>query len=154
MNKYNLDPDGNVSEWNEAMFKMKRLHVLQTEINRCKMSPLKKHFISGEWNYIIWFRSVKALYSEGDAKYKASEITEIDKICNAIEVHLEKLPPHSTRERATWDNSRTQEIFDKVKWDMLKKLIELFERKVKKANDDHGLSTANKEDFDGRSILR
>lgn len=147
------DSDGNVSEWNEAMFKMKRLHELQTEINRCKMNPLTKHF-TGTWNYLIWFRSIKALYSEGDAKYKTTEIKEIDDLTTTIETLLDISPPHSTRAKASYGGVSKQEIFNKENWDLLKNLIELMERKVKKANDVHGLSTKNAESMDGRSILR
>ena len=74
MKDWEFKEEGMVSEWNEAMYKMKRLHELQTEINKCKMNLLNKHIITQQWNYEIWFNCVKALFSEGDSKYKQEAI--------------------------------------------------------------------------------
>jgi len=147
------DSDGEVSEWNEALFKMKRLHELQTEINKCNMMPLSKHFLNGEWNYIILFRCISALYSEGNAKYKALELEEVNKLKDVISQHLSICPPHKTKSKAGSGN-QMQWTLDQDNWNILRKLLEEFEYKVRLYNDKHGLSTQNKESMNGRSILR
>ena len=146
--------DGEVSEWNEALFKMKRLHDLQTEINRCNMMPLSKHFLTGEWNYIILFRSICALYSEGNAKYKEKELTEVNGIKTTIEKHLKYCPPHKHKNKASYGGNQMQWIFNDDNWELLKLLLQDFEFRVRLYNDKHGLSTKNAENMDGRSILR
>jgi len=148
------DEDGHISEWNEAMFKMKRLHELQTEINRCNMMPLSKHSLTGEWNYVILFRSICGLYSEGNSKYKRLELEEVNKIKNMISKALKHCPPHITRNKAGYGANQTQSVFSEENWEMLVKLLEEFEFKVRLYNDAHGLSTKNAESMDGRSILR
>jgi len=147
------DIDGKVSEWNEADYKMKRLHELQTEINKCNMMPLSKHFLNGEWNYIILFRCISALYSEGNAKYKQAELDEVNKLKEMITKHLKVCPPHKPKNKAGSGN-QMQWTLNLENWELLQKLLEEYEYKVRYYNDKHGLSTHNKESMDGRSILR
>jgi len=143
--------DGEVSEWNEALLKMKRLHELQTEMNRSSITPLAKHPLNDEWNYLIWFRCLCSLFSEGNAKYKEVEVKEINKIKTVIESLLEVLPPF---ERRGGVGNKTTDVVNKKNWKMIKGLIEDMEFKVRLYNDKHGLSTKNQENMDGRSILR
>ena len=148
------DVDGQESEWNEALFKMKRLHELQTEIIKCNMMPLSKHFMTGEWNYIILFRSICALYAEGNAKYKQTELDEINKLKDLIDKHLKFCPPFVTKNKVGYGNTQKHSLLNVDNWELLKCLLSEFEFKVRKFNDVHGLSTKNKENMDGRSILR
>lgn len=147
--------DGEVSIWNEAMFKMKRLHELQSEINRVKMNLLAKHYLTGQWNYEVWFNSIVSLYSEGQAKYKEEEKKECDALKNIIEELLTALPVHKRKVNIDYSGrNKHGNAFMESNWKNIKKMIEMFESKVKLYNDKHGLSTANKENMDGRSILR
>jgi len=143
--------DGEVSEWNEALLKMKRLHELQTEMNRSSINPLCKHPLNNEWNYLIWFKCTCALFSEGNAKFKKEEVLEVNKIKEVIETLLEVLPPYETRGGV---GNKTTNVVNKKNWKMIKGLIEDMEFKVRFYNDKHGLSTKNQENMDGRSILR
>jgi len=146
--------DGLVSEWNEAPLFMRRLHDIQTELNRVKMDLLSKHTITGQWNYSIWFNCVCALYSEGESKYKKVEKTEISQIKTVIEQLFHTCPPHSIKARATYAGTERKYILNEKNWLKIKELIELMESKVKYFNDIHGLTTKNQESRDGRSILR
>jgi hypothetical protein len=143
--------DGEMSEWNEALLKMKRLHELQTEINRCSINPLLKHPLINEYNFIIWFRSLCALYSEGNAKYKKEEVEELNQMKSVIEDFMDSLPIVQNKKEA---NGKVKTVTNKKNWKLLKATIERFEYKVRLYNDKHGLSTKNKENMDGRSILR
>jgi len=146
--------DGEVSQWNEALFKMKRLHELQTEINRVKMNLLAKHPITGQWNYEIWFNSVLSLYSEGEAKYADKEKEEILNLKKIIEQLFKLKPVHSVKVQSSYTGTKKQYALNENNWEEIKKLVELLESKVKLYNDVHGLSTKNIENMDGRSILR
>lgn len=145
--------DGQMSEWNEAMFKMMRLHRIQTEINVVKMNPLSK-YEDGQYNYVVWFNLLKNLYDEGKAKYKVKELEEVDKIKETIELLMERCPAHVIRYGVGYGSSRARSIINLDNWKVIKGMLELFETKIKLYNDLHGLSTKNSESMDGRSILR
>lgn len=145
--------DGQVSEWNEALFKMMRLHRIQTEINVVKMNPLST-YEDGQYNYVVWFNLLKNLYDEGKAKYKTKELEEVDSIKETIEKLMEKCPAHIIKYGVSYGASKARSIINMDNWKAIKGLLELFETKIKLFNDQHGLSTANKESMDGRSILR
>jgi len=147
--------DGEISEWNEAVFKMKRLHELQTEMNLVKMSPLKRHHAIGSWNYEIWFKTVVSLYFEGRAKYDTIQQKEVNEIKKIIEQFMVSFPVYKNVKKVSYScENKTNQKFNQENWLKLEKLIELLECKVKYYNDKHGLSTKNKESQDGRSILR
>ena len=150
-----FNEEGLVSEWNEALFKMKRLHQVQTEINIAKMNPLGKNRAIGRWNFEIWFSLVCSLFEEGYSKYKQEEIEEIDNLKKTIEDLLETKHPYEVVNSAKYGGKfvKNNKLI-KENWLLLKKIIEIMERKVKIYNDQHGLSTKNKENKDGRSILR
>ena len=152
---YEKKSDGEISKWNEALFKMKRLHELQTEINRVKMNLLARHLITRQWNYEVWFNSVVALYSEGEAKYAKEEKKEVLDLKDVIEKLFESCPAHKIKNSVSYGGHvKKESVLIKENWDMIRKLVEILESKVKYYNDKHGLSTMNIENMDGRSILR
>jgi len=151
---YNDNFEGNVSEWNEALYKMKRLHEIQEEINKVSINPLVKHYLHPMYNYQVWFQLIGKLYGEGHAKYKDPEREEIDRYKNTIEMLMEYFPVHKNISVSGWDGHSKKAKFNKENWEKIKKLMEIMELKVKFYNDIHGLSTKNAESMDGRSILR
>ena len=153
MAQFETSLDGNVSEWNEAVFKMMRLHKIQTELNIVKMNPLAK-YENGQYNYLMWFNFLCSLYFEGKAKYKAKEIEEIDSIKKVIEDMLLKRPVHIAKINISYGGTKQVDVLRNENWNQIKKLLELLETQVKFYNDTHGLSTSNKESMDGKSILR
>jgi hypothetical protein len=46
------------------------------------------------------------------------------------------------------------DIFNSSNWELIKKLLDAFESKVKYYNDKHGLSTKNSENLNSGSIIR
>jgi len=155
MKNYNTEPnvDGQVSEWNEAMFKMIRLHKLQTEINISFMNPFDKNE-TGEYNYKVAFNLLCRLYGEGKAKYKATEIVEVDTIKDILENLMYKFPVHCSRINSSYDGDKRIDTFNNGNWKLIKQFLDMFETKVKYYNDVHGLSTKNAENMSGGSIMR
>ena len=153
MNDWN-EKEGAVSEWNEAMFKMRRLDLIQQEINVCKMNPLTRHPVTNEWNYVMWFNAVNNLYGEGESKYKPDEKVTIKKLKDLIETRLDLFPPHQLINIRNISGNVQQHSVNKENWKVLKRLIEMMESEVKLCNDKHGLSTKNAENMSGYSILR
>ena len=155
MKNYNTEPnvDGQVSEWNEAMLKMVRIHKIQTEINIAMMNPLQK--AEGQnYNYIVTFNLLIRLYHEGKPKYSSKEILEVDLLKDAIENLLERFPVHQTKINNGYNGKQKVDIYHSGNWKLIKGLLEVFESKIKLYNDVHGLSTKNSENMNGGSIIR
>jgi hypothetical protein len=103
----------------------------------------------------MWFNSNKTLYREGRPKYTSDERKEVDAIIIAVQELLKLCPPHQARKSATYGSGdKKKYIFMKENWEIVERLLDLFDLKVKTYHDKHGLSTKNVEDKDGRSILR
>lgn len=154
MANYELNVDGQMSEWNEAMFKMIRLHKLQTELNITKLNPLEKSEMANQYNYIVWFSLLNGLYFEGKAKYKTAELKELDEVKDTIEKFIVKCPVHVTSIVMSYGGRKSRDQINEKNWTILKSLLESYETLIKLYNDKHGLSTKNAEDMNGRSILR
>jgi hypothetical protein len=137
-----METQGKVSEWNEATLKIIRLHEIQGTINLLKMDPLGRS--DGKFNYVWLINNVDALYGEGYSKYTTKERAEVDKIRKLTFDCLKYMPPHKNTKTEGFNVARSAYLLNKYNYDMLMELIEMFVRKVKDLNDDHGLTTKNK----------
>ena len=138
---------GQISEWNEGELKSLRLHKAQEIINFASITPFKKLDFFGYpvYGYKVWFEGINILFREGKAKYSPDEFKEvkqlrdmIDELINADEFCVEY--KHITKKGLVVTNE---------KWNQLKKLLNDYEDKVYFYNDQHGLSTRNKEYDEG-----
>lgn len=146
-----LDPrqEGSVSKWNEGNLKSIRLHECQELINISKINPLKS-LPEHEWNYERWFNAINTLYGEGQSKYSTEEIIEIEKIKDLILYFINEQPPIDYLNHVEKGKMIKKVTISKDRWQRLRKLIELYEKKVKYFNDIHGLSTQNYDyEFEG-----
>ncbi len=137
-----IGAEGSISEWNEGNLKSVRLHESQTIINYAKMDLLGRSE-GGGFNYSLWISGIEALYGEGQSKYSDKEIKEIEKIRNLIRHYLEYNPVFSFVVEESIYSTREKFVLDKENWEKLRKIVELFEKYIKKYNDVHGLSTRN-----------
>lgn len=136
--------EGAVSQWNEGNLKSLRLHEAQEIINFSKINPLKK--TNGEYNYQLWIYGVTILYGEGCSKYGTEEIEEVERIKEIINKVISAKPPIKTLMMNGINKSEKKTSVNYENWENLRRLIEIFEQKVKYFNDKHGLSTRNIED--------
>jgi len=141
-NDYKLEQntEGTISQWNEGNLKSLRLHEAQELINIAKMDPIRKHR--------EWIDGIIILYGEGESKYSDGEIKEIESIKELIFLSLKLKQIIITKNNSAIFSSFNNITINYKNWDTLRKLIELFEQKVKKANDLHGLSTRNYDSMD------
>jgi len=137
-----MEPQGKVSEWNEATLKIIRLHEIQGTINLLKMDPLA--MTDGKFNYIWLANNIDALYGEGYSKYTNKEREAVDKLRTMVFNSIKFCPPHKKQSQESLSATRTAFILDNKNYEMLMDLLERFVRKVKDLNDDHGLTTKNK----------
>ena len=133
--------EGNVSKWNEGNLKSLRLHEAQEIINTSKLNPLKR--VNGVFNYDNWIYGINILYGEGHSKYGIKERESIEKIKDVINMALIINSPVVISVMSGMGTSKNKIGMDYEKWENLRKLIEMFEQKVKYFNDIHGLSTRN-----------
>ena len=140
--------DGSISEWNEGNLKSLRLHEAQEMINFGKINPLQLSNDGVNWNFDMWISGIDILCGEGQAKYGEDELVEILKIKELVELRKKWFPPSRVIVNHTIGNSVKQHIINTENWESLKKLINLYEHKTKLFNDEHGLSTRNRDDFD------
>jgi len=140
---------GTVSQWNEGNLKNIRLHEAQELINTSKISPLEKQ--GTYFGYQLWIAGVEILYGEGYSKYKSDEIEVIERIKIIINNKLMLYPPIKVIVINSVNSQERSSRLNYKNWEELKKLIELFEQKVKLYNDKHGLSTKNY-DYDDEGL--
>lgn len=84
--------DGSVSKFNEAYFKMMRLHEIQKVINDCSTNILAFNIDYGVYNYELIFKSLNQLLLETWSKIKKEQKEESVKFKQAIEIFLLKYP--------------------------------------------------------------
>lgn len=136
-----MENDFVVSEWNEAMFKMKRLHEAQERINFWKRD--KKGITDGKFHYVWWFEDCDVLFGEGKAKYKVEEKKECERIKKIIQYKIDRDCPHSKIVVSRSSGKSEGFVVDEMKYIKLIELIQNFEDSCKLYNDKHGLSTKN-----------
>jgi len=133
--------ENRVSEWNEANFKMKRLHDIQEAINFFKLEPTQ--ITEGKFHYEKHFKYLNALAGEGRSKYADTEKLKVDRIKLIITEMLAKLPPHSRIIVDNMNGSKNGFTLDKDRLKIILTLIDEYEDVIKEFNDKHGLSTKN-----------
>tara|TARA_R100000687_G_C6390301_1_gene136978 strand:+ start:318 stop:761 length:444 start_codon:yes stop_codon:yes gene_type:complete len=133
--------DGNVSEWNEGNLKSLRLHEAQIMINTGKINPLKR--IGDSWGFELWLSGINILYGEGQSKYSAPEMEVIERIRDLANNLKRMKPPFSLVIKKTMSKSSERAMPNYENWENLRRLVELYEQKVKFYNDKHGFSTRN-----------
>jgi len=148
-NKDSFD-EGEISNFNEAAFRMMRIHEEQREKNFAMKDLLGVHPIYGKYNYLLWADCLFILFREGYSKYSAQEHEEVNKLKEEIEEIIDNNHIIKVRKEG---NKRIKTTNYEV-WKVLKKKLEEFEYKVKLYNEKHGLGGENKEKLNSRSIYK
>lgn len=138
---------GLVSKWNEASLKSERLHETQVIMNSLKTDPLA--ITNGKFNYVWLVYHIDILYHEGYSKYSAKEREDVDKTRKLIFDVIEYVTPTRVVQNQSMAGSVQSFSVDREKYNKMMDLILIFERKVKDANDKHGLTTYNEEEEGG-----
>lgn len=142
-----MDTSGKFSEWNEATLKVIRLHEIQSTINMLKMDPLG--ITNGKFNYVWLANNVDTLYGEGYSKYSKTERKEVDRLRKLTFDCLKFMPPHKVNNQEGMGNSKKTYVLNKENFDRFMDILELFVRRVKDLNDEHGLTTKNRNETEG-----
>ena len=86
------DYDGDMSKFNEGMFKMMRIHELQSRINAAKQNPRNFNFEFGCYNFLLIYRLCNQYLQEIISKLKDNERTKIKGFRNDLRKFIEKYP--------------------------------------------------------------
>lgn len=143
MVNYTGDIQNKESEWNEAMFKSKRLHESQELINYFKMNPLGVS--DGKFNYSNLLSAIEVLYGEGRSKYTGKEKKEMDALLVLCKKSIKLMPPHIPCRNDSIKGKGISYNFNEKNYNMLMDLLYELEMKTRDYNDDHGLTTRNKQ---------
>jgi len=136
-----------VSEWHEGTFKTARLHDCQNLINYYKRNL--KGRSEGRFNYENWYIECKNLRDEGDSKYtdgKGGEREQCEKMEKLIEKFLEQRSPFISYLAGNMGSGKIEYQFNEEYFKDIIELIRKYEQLVKFFNDEHGLSSKNRDD--------
>lgn len=143
---------GKISEWNEGTFKCIRLHEAQELINKGQTAPFQIDEVNNCYNYQTWKAGIDIYYKEGYSKYSPEEIDEVNKIKFLIEKLLIIKPPFVAVCVSNFEGKYIIHKPNKINQERIINLLEQYEFLAKKYNDDHGLSTRNKDEYDEDEI--
>lgn len=133
-------PEDNMkSNFNEAMFVMRRLDTLQRRINDI-LNP-NIFFFNNEqnvYNYEVKFEDLKAMVKEMWGKFNKDEKKDCLLMEEIIQEMLISFPPHRKQ-----GNTIT---FNKEKGYKVKKALEIFEKYIKVWKENHGYGSPGNDD--------
>ena len=137
--------EGEISKFNEAFLKMKRLDKIQDGINTLRLSPLQFNMEQRVYNYQLVLSLLTSLYMEVIGKLSPPEKEKAMELKKDIEENLNKKPPFQLRSH--YDKKTT--IFVEDAWRELEKKINDFEEFLRIMMDKHGLGTPSEEQEGG-----
>jgi hypothetical protein len=138
----------NASAFNEAMFKMKRLHELQQICNDSRASPVARDD-NGNTGILNHYNALLSLYQEVSSKLKKDEkkikptllgigpkVRALNQLIPSNYTQTDKVAWYRSKEGKTMFNEVIDEIFE-------------VEELIRKYLDDKGFSTLNAENLEG-----
>lgn len=134
------DTDVGKGMFNEAIFVVRRLSDLQTQVNNARLNPLAFNIEHGVYNYQIWFSSLTSLMSETWAKLSDDEKKDAETIRALLNKALISFPPHKIVNKIGVGQETS---FIKENWNIIESGLMLFEKKIKSLMDTHGLGNPN-----------
>lgn len=136
-------PEGDISKFNPAQHKMNRINELSRIINEAKLSLSSWNVEFNDWSYNVYFNCLVALYREVFVKFSEDDKKECEDLRIPIKNLKLKYPIQEKTKNNKWlpINPERFEIF--IRW------IGLYEEKIRKLQDEHGLDTPNLEDNEG-----
>ena len=141
------ETEGSVSEFNEASFKMRRIHDLQERLNTLWVSPLAMNQIYFMWNYELIYATLLSLMQEVKTKLSKKEKTIMDKNRDDIDDFLICHKPHQEkRDESPRNRSGKNIILINNNWVKLRRMLQDFESDIRQLADDHGLGSPNRGD--------
>ena len=128
---------GYISEYNEASFKMIRLHELQQRINYTKVNPFAIDLETGMINFEVTFKHLRQYFQEIASKLSKTEREGMEKFRDSLEEFMKLFPIIQTRKKIGKKLSK----IDIKNWDKFSKYMESFETRLRILADKHGYGT-------------
>lgn len=135
---------GEISEWNEGTLFSIRMHEAKEMINYSKINPLEISPFNQKFNYENWIAGISILYEEGYAKYSPTELEDVNKVKKLIVARIQHMPIHIKKRISSFSGTTQTLVPDYKNWEALRRLIEIYEQKVKYYNDKRGMGTRNR----------
>ena len=131
------------SLFNEAGFIIQRLNKLQDEINLVRRNPLLFNEFTQCYNYEIIFANLSSTLNEVWGKLSDTEKDDIEGLRQTILKAIDLLPAH----KSTFDANTNKKVLvvDKERWYLIRNNLDILEKKLIKAKDEHGLGNPDME---------
>ena len=136
----NYQNEGKMSEFNTAALKMMRLDKIESLLNQINGNLLAWNQEYGVWNFQLKFSLCDALYQEIESKLKPEERGDAEKLRNAIQIAMEEDSIYKLKKNKVYPYKQREEL-NKPIWKVIKKWLFIYETKVRKLLDDHGMDT-------------
>ena len=131
--------DGSMSGFNEASFKMLRLHELQKNLNDVKQNPFAYNYEIGSFNFQISFRVLNQYLQEIVSRLSSEEIIVVTTIRDLIKKFMEL-------KIAEFKKNKKSVFIDAERWKFLEPHMESYETLLRTLADRHGFATAEADD--------
>ena len=143
----NYQDEGKQSEYNTAALKMMRLDKIHTTINQINGNLLSWNEEFGVYNYQLKFSSCDALYQEVESKLSKEEREDAEKLRDAIQNLIENEDVYEIKKSKIYPYKKGAEI-NKSVWKVIKRWLFLYETRVRRLLDEHGMDTKYSDESD------
>lgn len=139
--------EGVKSQFNAGVALTQRIDSLQRAINAARYNPFAINPETMTYNWQVMIDSLNGLYQEGRPKFTDAEQKDCEQIRGVVDKLIEFSPPVMTQTQGRYGTQR--QSVDYESWTKLKKLLTIYEQKLRQYFDVHNLNSPNREDDDG-----
>jgi len=136
-----MDIQGGGFKFNEGMYQMERIHLIQSRMNICKSFCLQKDNDTGMYGFQTWFTLLNTLYLEFVSKLSQEDVDEI----NLQRKKLKQEMPRVVSIRAG-PNGKPMSRISYATWDVVEELLFTYELKLKRLMAKHKISSPESSD--------
>lgn len=141
--------DGETSSYNEAQMKMERLHHHQKTINDCRLSLLKKDYISGLYHYEIMSQELLSLLAEIRGKMDKEEKKKYEDFRLELTLFFDFKNIYEKVSSSGYGKTTYGYNLNRENWIELRKILFALEDFTRDTLDRCGFSSFNVEDDEG-----
>ena len=144
-----MSDDGISSAFNEGALQIRRINDLQDNINRLKLNPLMFNPTTQTYNYEAILTCTSSLLSEVWSKMSAKEKTEGEKIRILVEDFIKYRPVFTEYHEESFGNVKIKRMLNTSNWEDIKRLLNIFELRVREYLEEHDLTAPKQEEEGG-----
>lgn len=133
-------------KFNQAAYQQERINSLMTVINVCRINLTQYNHAFNDYNYRVVFNVLTSYYTEIRVKLSSTEQEPIDDLMNALEEYIEKNPIILSVKKNSMYNKTTSTKFNQEAWQVINKVLFVYQNKILDAADKKGFGNPTKKD--------